>query len=135
MKILIQKRAAVAALVAFAWVGIAVQAWAGADDYDFQLVTTEIKKGDTADIAVRLIDKRSGKPVPDAVIVTTRIDMGPDGMEMMTAPIEPTSSTEPGIYHFKVKLMMVGSWALTLAARIPGQSEFLQKKLVFKAVL
>jgi hypothetical protein len=135
MNLLTQKRAAVAALVAFAWVGIALQAWAGADDYDFQLVKTEIKKGDAADIAVRLIDKRTGKPVPDAVIVTKRIDMGPDGMEMMTASIEETPSTEPGIYHFKVKLMMAGSWALTLAAEIPGLPDPLQKKLVLKAVL
>ena len=39
-------------------------------------------------VAVRLVDKRSGKPVPDAVIFAKRIDMAPDGMPTMDSPIE-----------------------------------------------
>jgi len=69
-------------------------------DYEFRLVETAIKQGDGAVIAVKLIDKRSGKPVPDAVIFATRIDMAPDGMEMMASKIEPRPSTEPGTYRF-----------------------------------
>lgn len=58
-------------------------AWADPQDYQFQLVQTEVKVGDGAIVAVRLIDKKSGKAVPDAVIFAKRIDMAPDGMEMM----------------------------------------------------
>ena len=64
---------AVFALVNFA-------AMAGAGDYAFDPVGPEMKKGDDVTVAVRLIDKRTGKPVPDAVIFKTRVDMAPDGM-------------------------------------------------------
>ena len=37
-------------------------------DYEFQLVQSEAKKGDGTIDAVRLVDKRTGKAVPDAVI-------------------------------------------------------------------
>ena len=36
---------------------------AGVQDYEFQLVQGEVKKGDGTIIAVRLVDKRSGKEV------------------------------------------------------------------------
>ncbi|MEO5760203.1 MAG: FixH family protein, partial [Mesorhizobium sp.] len=94
------KHAAAAAMIGLALGGVA-KAWAGIDDYEFQLVQNAIQKGDAAIVAVRLVDKRSGKVVPDAVIFAQRVDMAPDGMEMMTSPIEPLPSTEPGIYRFK----------------------------------
>src|SRR6185436_17259196 len=42
-------------------------AFADVKDYEFQLVQSEAKKGD-ATIAVRLVNKKTGKAVPDAVI-------------------------------------------------------------------
>ena len=42
------------------------------------------------------------EPVRDAVIFSTRLDMAPDSMEMMTAPAELAPSIEPGIYRFKI---------------------------------
>ena len=54
-------------------------AFAGANDYVFEPVKAEVKKGDDVVVAVRLKHKATGKPVTDAVIVQTRIDMGPDG--------------------------------------------------------
>jgi hypothetical protein len=68
---------AAAALVAVA--GFANSAFAGADDYVFEPVNAEIKSSNVAVVAVRLVHKPSGKPVPDAAIVQTRIDMAPDG--------------------------------------------------------
>ena len=64
-------------------------AWAGAADYAFEPVAAELKKGDDVIVAVRLVHKPSGKPVPDAVIVRTRIDMAPDGMADMVSPVAP----------------------------------------------
>src|SRR3546814_7349334 len=49
-------------------------------DYEFRLVQTDVKQGDGAVVAVRLVDKRSGAAIPDAVIFATRIDMAPEGM-------------------------------------------------------
>ena len=59
---------------------LAGTAFAGADDYAFEPVNTEIKSSNVATVAVRLVHKPSGKPVTDAAIVQTRIDMAPDGM-------------------------------------------------------
>lgn len=102
-------------------------------DYEFRLVESEIKQGNSAIVAVRLVDKRSGKVIPDAIIIATRIDMAPDGMPTMTTPIEALPSSQPGVYRFKANLMMAGGWQLSLAAKIQGENGTLQNKLVLKA--
>ncbi|WP_256754016.1 FixH family protein [Mesorhizobium sp. Mes31] len=127
------KHVAAAALIGLALGGANSKAWAGIDDYEFQLVQSAIKKGDAAIVAVRLVDKRSGKVVPDAVIFAQRVDMAPDGMEMMTSPIEPLPSTEPGVYRFKANLMMPGGYRLSLGAKVQGETGSLESKLEFKA--
>jgi len=103
-------------------------------DYEFRLVETAIKQGNSAVIAVKLIDKRSGKPVPDAVIFASRIDMAPDGMEMMASKIEPLPSLDPGTYRFKANLSMEGGWRLSLGAKVQGETGTIESKLVLKAV-
>lgn len=128
------KCAAAAALTAVLSMGALSTAHADITDYEFRLVQTDIKQGNGAIVAVRLVDKRSGKAVPDAVIFATRIDMAPDGMETMAAPIEALPSTEPGVYRFKTNLMMVGAWRLSLGAKIQGETGTLENKLVLKAV-
>ena len=62
-------------------------AFAGANDYAFEPLAAEIKKGDDVVVALRLTHKPSGKPVADAVIVRTRVDMAPDGMADMVSPV------------------------------------------------
>jgi hypothetical protein len=105
---------------------------AAPSDYEFQLVRPEAKSGE-AILDVRLVDKRSGKTVPDAVIFAKRIDMAPDGMEMMSAPIEEMPSTEPGVYRFKAQITMAGGWRLSLGAKVQGETETVENKLVLKA--
>ncbi len=109
-------------------------ALADVKDYEFQLVQSEMKKGDGAIVAVRLINKKTGKPVPDAVIFAKRIDMAPDAMQEMTAPLEQLPSTEPGIYRFKTDLMMQGRWRLSLGARVQGEEGTVATQLVLKAL-
>lgn len=128
------KRAAAAALAATLSMAALSTAHADIADYEFRLVQTDIKQGNGAIVAVRLVDKRSGKAVPDAVIFATRIDMAPDGMETMAAPIEALPSTEPGVYRFKTNLMMAGGWRLSLGAKIQGETGTIENKLVLKAV-
>lgn len=120
--------------VAATLLGLALTSPVRADikDYEFQLVQNEVKEGD-AIVAVRLIDKRSGKPVPNAVIFAKRIDMAPDGMETMTSTLEEVPSTEPGVYRFKAKLTMAGGWRLSLGAKVQGETGTVENKLVFKA--
>ena len=129
MKSLIPARALGAALLGLALVGPAL---ADTKDYEFQLVQKEMKMGEAV-VAARLVDKRSGKPVPDAVIFAKRIDMAPDGMPTMDAPIEQVPSTEPGIYRFKTNLPMAGGWQLSLGAKVQGENGTVENKLVLKA--
>jgi hypothetical protein len=119
MKSLNFVRALGAALLGLALAGPAL---ADARGYEFQLV------------AVRLIDKRSGKPVPDAVIFAKRIDMAPDGMPTMGSPLEEMPSTEPGVYRFKTTLTMAGGWQLSLAAKVQGENGTVENKLVLRAL-
>ncbi|UDQ88502.1 FixH family protein [Xanthobacter autotrophicus] len=127
------KHAAAAALAAALSVAALSTARADIADYEFRLVQSEIKQGNGAVVAVRLVDKRSGKAVPDAVIFASRIDMAPDGMPTMAAPIEALPSTEPGVYRFKANLMMAGGWQLSLGAKIQGETGTIENKLVLKA--
>jgi len=113
---------------------VSAAALADVKDYEFQLVQSEIKKGDGAIVAVRLVNKKSGKPVTDAVIFAKRIDMAPDAMQEMTAPLEQLPSSEPGIYRFKTDLMMQGRWQLSLGAKVQGEEGTVETKLVFKAL-
>ena len=129
------KQAGVITLLSLALAaGTIPAARAGGLDYEFQLVTKELKAGPPAEIAVRLVHKPDDKPVPGAVIFSTRLDMGPDGMEAMTTPVEKVPGGEPGVYRFKAKLSMGGGWALSLAAKVQGEPDSVKGKLVFKAV-
>ena len=128
------KPAVAAALIGLTFTGLTSQAWAQVQDYEFQLVKNEIKAGSAAEIAVRLVDKRSGKLVPDAVIFAQRVDMAPDGMEMMAEPIEALPTVEPGVYRFKAQIPMAGGWRLSLGAKVQGETDSLENKLEFKAV-
>lgn len=124
-----------AAMLALASCIVAFQAAKAAqEDYEFQLVKNEIKEGNGAVVAVRLLDKRTGAPVNNAVVFATRMDMAPDGMEAMTAPVEVLPSVEPGIYRFKTNLMMAGGWRFSIAAKVQGETETVERRLEFKAV-
>ena len=126
-------RAVSAALLGAALSATALPALADTKDYRFELVQQEAKVGEAV-LSVRLLDKRSGKPVPDAVIFAKRIDMAPDSMDEMTSKIEQLPTTEPGVYRFKAKLTMAGGWRLSLGAKVQGETGTVEDKLVFKAV-
>ena len=80
------KRHLRAALAAALTMAMVTSAWADPKDYEFQLVSQEVKKGNAV-IAVKLVHKPSGRAIPDAVIFAKRIDMGPDNMASMSSGI------------------------------------------------
>jgi len=108
-------------------------AMAGAGDYAFEPVNPEMKKGEDVTLAVRLVNKQTGKPVPDAVIFKTRVDMAPDGMAEMESAVAPLPSKEPGVYAFKTDLPMAGRYQVTLSAKVQGEPETVTGKVVVKA--
>jgi hypothetical protein len=102
-------------------------------DYAFELIESQAKLGETI-LAVRLLHKPTGTAVSDAVIFAHRLDMAPDGMATMTAPLEALPTFESGTYRFKTDLMMEGSWQLSLAAKVQGETGTAQNQLLLKAV-
>jgi hypothetical protein len=126
----ISRIAAIAAALALS--SLVAPAFADIKDYEFQLVQSEAKKGEAV-IAVRLVNKKTGKAVPDAVIAAKRIDMAPDGMAEMATRIDQLPSTEPGVYRFKANLSMEGRWQLSLGAKVQGETGTVENKLVLKA--
>src|SRR5207248_2695016 len=125
-------RALQAGLIAIAMTGSGTAARADIKDYEFQLVDKTVKRGD-AIISVRLVHKPDGKPVPDAVIFATRLDMSPDGMQEMTTKLTPMPGSEPGTYRFKANLSMAGGWQLSVGAKVQGETGAVENKLVLKA--
>ena len=110
-----------------------ITAFAGADDYLFEPVNTQVKKGDDVVVSVRLKHRPTGKVVTDAVIVQTRIDMAPEGMAEMASPLTAVTSTEPGVYSFKTDLSMEGQWLLSIAAKVQGEPQTVVGKITFRA--
>ena len=110
-----------------------ITAVAGANDYVFEPVNTQVKKGDDVIVSVRLKHKPTGKVVTDAVIVRTRIDMAPEGMAEMASPLTAVPSTEPGAYSFKTDFPMEGQWLLSIAAKVQGEPETVVGKITFRA--
>ena len=101
--------------------------------YEFQLVASEVKQ-DEGIVTVRLVSRADDKPVPEAVIFASRLDMAPDGMASMTSSLDRMPAPGPGLYAFKADLTMAGNWRLSLAAKVQGETGTAQARLTFKAV-
>lgn len=73
-------------------------------------------------VSIKLI--HNGKPVPGAIIIQSRADMGPIGMAAMTAPIKALGEKPPGTYRFEVENGPVwkkpDNWALSFNAKVQG---------------
>jgi hypothetical protein len=133
MKTLRLARALQAAVIGIAMAGSVATAHADIRNYEFQLVDQAVKAGPDRIITVRLINKATGKPVPDAVIFATRLDMAPDGMQEMATKVTPVPGSAPGSYRFKATLSMAGGWQLSLGAKVQGETGTVENKLIIRA--
>jgi len=120
------------AVVALFGLAIAGPAFADIKDYEFRLVEPTVKKGERV-FTVQLLNKATGKAVPDAVIFAVRLDMEPDGMEEMDTRIAAVPGGEPGVYSFKANFSMTGRWRLSLGAKVQGESGTVDNKLLITA--
>ena len=109
------------------------QAFAAAKDYKFEFVSAQAAGPGKTDVVVRLVHTLGNNPVPDAVIFQTRADMGPEGMQSMTTSVRPGTASQPGLYQFQVDTSMAGNWALTLSAKVQGETETVTVTVNFKA--
>ena len=126
-------RAFAAALIGLSIMGAPKLAFADITDYEFQLVEPSVQAGADRIVTVRLLNKKTGKPVPDAVIFASRLDMAPDGMQEMVTKVTPMPGTEPGTYRFRATFSMAGRWQLSLGAKVQGETGTVQNKLVVTA--
>jgi hypothetical protein len=133
MKTATAVRAFVAALIGLSMTGAPKLAFAGIEDYEFQLVAPTIQAGADRIVTVRLVNKKTGKAVPDAVIFASRLDMAPDGMQEMVTKVTPMPGQEPGTYRFKANFSMAGRWQLSLGAKVQGETGTVENKLVVTA--
>lgn len=121
------------AAIVLAHAGLTSPGFAGSSDFEFHPVASTVKNGTGSRLAVRLIHKPTGKPVPGAVLFRTRLDMGPDNMAAMTADHRAIPTEEAGVYLFAADLTMAGGWALRIMAKVPGETETVQGAVVFQA--
>ena len=120
--------------LSIAMAGSATTAQADIKDYKFELVDPAVKAGTTDRVfTVRLVNTKTGRPVPDAVVFATRLDMAADGMPEMATKIAPVPGTEPGTYKFKATFGMAGRWQLSLGAKVQGETGLVDGKLVITA--
>jgi YtkA-like protein len=122
-----------AALIGIAMTGSTGIARADIKDYKFELVDQTIQAGPDKVIIARLMNTKTGKPVPDAVIFAVRLDMAPDGMQEMATKIAPMPGGEPGTYRFKATFGMAGRWQLSLGAKVQGETGTVENKFVITA--
>ena len=123
-------RALGAAIFGFALISIAR---ADIKDYEFKLAEPTVTVGKDKIVTVQLVNKKTGKPVPDAVIFATRLDMAPDGMAEMATKTVREPGGEPGSYRFKAAFGMEGRWLLSLGAKVQGETGTVEGKLVITA--
>ena len=126
-------RALQGALFGIALIGTAGIARADIKDYEFKLAEPTVAVGKDKIVTVQLVNKKTGKPVPDAVIFTTRLDMAPEGMPEMFTKIVREPGGEPGSYRFKAAFGMEGRWLLSIGAKVQGETGTVEGKFVITA--
>ena len=115
----------------------AANAYAAARDYRFELAGNPQNEGNgTTIIAVRLVHLPDSKPVPGAVIIQNKADMGPIGMAEMSASVNALPEQPAGTYRFEIQNGRVwkkpDNWALTLDAKVQGETETVHGSIVVK---
>lgn len=133
MKTFTGTRAIAAALIALSLAGAPKLALAAVTDYEFQLVEPTVEPGADKIVTVKLVNKKTGKPVADAVVFASRLDMSPDGMQEMATKVTAMPGTEPGTYRFKATFGMAGRWQLSLGAKVQGETGTVESNLVITA--
>jgi hypothetical protein len=96
---------------------------AAALDYRFELAGPIVKSANPSLVKIRLIHISDGKPIPAAIVINSKFDMRPEGMDTMTAPVKSVPSADPAVYQFKVQPSMPGKWAIDIAAKVQGETE------------
>jgi YtkA-like len=97
--------------------------YAAPQDYRFELSGVPTAAAGKSIVQLRLVHVPDKKPVTGAVVFEVKADMGPDGMPTMAAPAKALPETTPGVYRVAVQPDMAGNYAITVAAKVQGETE------------
>ncbi len=78
------------------------------------------------DCMIMLMNKKSGDPIPGAKILV-KADMPSMPMAHNVAPVNAIAMGKPGSYHARLKLDMLGEWALTIDISSPLRDRLVKK--------
>lgn len=117
------------AVLAAAMLLAAGPARASADDYRFETVGNPSRSGDATLIRLRLVHLPDQAPVAGAILIQPKLEMG-TGRDAMTAPASVAAAPEPALYAIAARPSMAGEWALSLAAKVPGEAATIRGRVV-----
>ncbi len=78
------------------------------------------------DCMIMLMNKKSGDPIPGAKI-SVKADMPSMPMAHNAPPVNAIAMGKPGSYHARLKLDMLGEWALTIDVSGPLRDRLVKK--------
>ena len=100
----------------------------------FEAVKPEVPVGKDIRMVLKIVGIDPAPVSTNVTIEKARLDMGPDGMEAMVAPLKPVPGAPPGVLAYQADLAMAGRWAFSITARIKGRKEPVTSTVIFTAV-
>lgn len=113
--------------------GLALPAWAGAQDYRFEAVQPHVAVSPQTEVAVRLVHVPTGKPVTDAIMLPARAEMPMADTDPMVGKVSGGKPDGAGAYGFTADFNMTGTWFLKLAAKVQGEADTVTGSVPFTA--
>lgn len=106
--------------------------------YRFELVGPPTPAGTKQHaVSIRIVRTSDNKPLAGTAITSVRLDMGPENMAAMTAPVREIPDTAQGTYSFSFDDSMVWAervkWALTITATVKGEPKPITGSVIFQA--
>lgn len=100
----------------------------------FEAVKTEVPVGKNVRVELKLVGLNPPPAMQDVIIESLRLDMGPEGMAAMVAPLKSVAPNAPSVLAFQTDLIMAGRWAFSITARVRGQAAPVSSTVIFTAV-
>lgn len=100
----------------------------------WEAVSSTVPVGKGVKISIRLKSLQPPPAVEDITVKSIELDMAPDGMEMMKAPLKALPSSEPGVLVYETDPSMAGRWELEIIADVKGEPEPYSGSVIFTAV-
>lgn len=129
-----QSRFATVAAICTLTIMAAGSAHADPKDYRFEAVQAHVKAASDTVVSLRLIHIPDNKPVTDAVVFSSKMEMPMAGMAPMVTRVSPVKASAAGEYSFQTDLSDGGTWTLTVSAKVQGETGTVSGAVPFMAM-